>query len=229
VTTEAEPEPAAAAESDVAVVPAASAGTPAANQVTLAAWDIAMPFQTDDRIIDGKRAAVITRLLASTNAAEAGDWLQSGVVIHAVNNAPVGSADALTLSIMNAMSVDPDGRARVIIDYTDPSGDRKSGLLTVGVVRLINLANGVGLRALVIDGAWKTEVTAVTRPDATDLRQGDILFRDKTTTVPLDGPASLEAILADLVGQGRTETEFSIIRDSKVSEARMQLALEGAP
>ena len=65
------------------------------------------------------------------------------------------------------------------------------------------------------------------RPEITSLRPGDVLFRDKTTTTPLDGPDSLEKIVAELTAAGATQTEFSVIRGNKVGEAHMQLALEG--
>jgi hypothetical protein len=52
-----------------------------------------------------------------------------------------------------------------------------------------------------------------------------VLFRDKTTSTALDGPDSLEKVLADLVAQGMTQTGFSVIRNNKVDEATMQLSL----
>jgi hypothetical protein len=98
--------------------------------------------------------------------------------------------------------------------------------LTVGTVRLLGLENGVSARSATIDGTWKTVVTGVTNPEVTTLRQGDVLFRDKTTTIPLDGPETLEAILAELSSGEVMKTDFSIIRDNKVSEAAMLLATE---
>jgi serine/threonine protein kinase len=216
------------APAEVASAPlAAPAGKPSADQVVFAAWDIVMPFSTSDRIVGGKPVAVITRLSPTVDPAEAGDWLAPGVMIHAVNNAPIQSADSLTVAIMNAMSVDPDGKARVVIEYTDTAGAKGTGLLTVATIRLVNLANGVGLRTTVVDGTWKTEVTGVTRTDVTNLRQGDILFRDKTTGAPLDGPTTIETILGDLVSRDMTQTEFSIVRANKVTQAVMQLSLAG--
>ena len=209
-----------------AAEPAAPAGKPAANQVSFAAWDVEMPFLTDDRMVDGKRVAVITRIPPTVDVATAGDWLRTGIVIHAVNGTPIHETGSLTTAVMNAMVVDPDGKARVVTEFSDASQQRKSGLLTVDAVRLVTLANGVRVRTSVVDGAWKSEVTGVTAPEATSLRQGDVLFRDKTTTTPLDGPDSLETILADLVAKEAPATEFSIIRDNKVSSATMQLALE---
>ncbi len=76
------------------------------------------------------------------------------------------------------------------------------------------------------DAAWRTVVTGVTRPSATQLRQGDVLFRDRTSGIALDGPQSLETIMATLVTQRVPVTEFAIIRDDRLDAAAMQLAVE---
>ncbi|HEY6918049.1 MAG TPA: protein kinase [Tabrizicola sp.] len=219
----AEPAPAAAEEAPVV----AEGPAPVANQVAFAAWDVEMPFAYDDRMVDGTRVAVVTRFAPGVDAQRAGDWLRPGVTIFAVNGMPIQATRSLTVAVMNAMAVDPDGMARVVVEFGDGSPRRKTGLLTVGAVRLMNLQNGIAARSLVVDGVWKTEVTAVTRPDMTTLKPGDVLFRDKLTATPLDQAQSLENILADLVGKGVTRTEFSIIRDDKVSEAAMALVLDG--
>jgi hypothetical protein len=131
------------------------------------------------------------------------------------------------MAVMNAMAVDPDGKARVVVEYSDAARKTRTGLLTVGAVRLVSLSNGVNTRTSVVDGAWKTVVTGIKRPELTTLREGDVLFRDKTTTTPLDGAKSLETVMADLIASGTTATVFSIIRDNKVTEAHMQLTLDG--
>ena len=220
---------AAAAPTEVAAVetPASPTGTPSANQIGFAAWDVEIPFSSDDRMVDGMRVAVVTRIPPTVDVKEAGDWLAPGITLFAVNGTPIQSAGSITVAVMNAMSVDPDGKARVVVEYADASKERKSGLLTVSALRLVSLQNGISTRTSAIDGVWTTEVTGVTQPEITSLRQGDVLFRDKTTKVRLDGPESLEKIIADLIAAGTTQTGFSIIRDNKVSEAHMQLVLDG--
>lgn len=228
VESEPAAEPAAVAVAEPAPAPlAAPAGKSAATQVAFAAWDAELPFAADDRIIGGQPTTIVLRLSPAVDLAEAGDWLQQGLLIYSVNGAPTPTASALTAGILNAMKVDPDGKARVVVEYAGSDLDRKSGLLTVGAVRLVSLTNGVTVRTTVVDGVWTSTVTGIVKPEITTLRQGDILFRDKTTSIPLDGPEALEAILRDLVAAGATQTEFSIIRDNKVSAAVMQLAIDG--
>jgi hypothetical protein len=205
--------------------PVVAAAAPATNQVAFAAWDVEMPFSFDDRMVNGKRVAVVTRFTPGIDAQRAGDWLAPGVTIYAVNGIPVDVSRSLTVAVMNAMAVDPDGKARVVVEYSDRSQKRMTGLLTVGAVRLVSLQNGVATRVSVVDGAWRTEVSGVAMPEQTTLQPGDVLFRDKTTSTALDGPDSLEKVLADLVAQGMTQTGFSVIRNNKVDEATMQLSL----
>jgi hypothetical protein len=206
--------------------PAAPVGTPAANQVGFAVWDAVLPFTSDDRIVGGKPTPIVLRLSPDVDLAEAGDWLEQGLLINSVNGTPTPTSGALTAAILNAMEVYPDGKARVVVEYLGSDLQPRTGLLTVHTVRLASLTNGVSVRSLVVDGAWRTEVTGVAQPELTGLRQGDILFRDKTTGTPLDSATALETIMAELVAQSVTQTEFSIIRDNKVSAATMQLMLE---
>lgn len=210
-----------------AAPPQAPAGTPAKTQVGFAAWDAELPFTADDRITGNQQTTVVLRLSASASLAEANGWLQPGMTIYAVNGAPTPTVNALTAAILNAMQVDPDGKARLIVEHSGAETGRKTDLLTVGAVRLVSMTNGVTVRTSVVDDVWTSTVTGVTRPEITTLRQGDILFRDKTTGIPLDGPDALESLLRDLVAAGATQTEFSIIRDKKVSTATLQLALDG--
>ncbi|NHB77922.1 serine/threonine-protein kinase [Rhodobacter calidifons] len=225
-TAAAAPEPAA----EPAAAPAVEVkGTPAANQIAFAAWDAELPFTADDRIMGGKPTPVVLRVSPDANLAEVGNWLQRGLLIYGVNGTPTPTGTALTAAILNAMQVDPDGKARLVVEYAGSDLKRQTGLLTVGAVRLVGLVNGVSVRTAVIDGAWTTTVTGVTRPQLTTLRQGDILFRDKTTGIPLSTPDALETILRDLVARGAMQTEFSIIRNGKVDAATLQLAAAEAP
>jgi serine/threonine protein kinase len=207
----------------------APVGTPAEVQIGFAAWDVDLPFQYDDRIANGAQIALVTRVSPTTDLSVAGDWIAAGVAIHSVNGVPLNNSGSLTTAVLNAMRVDPDGKARVIVEYSSSSQPRTSGLLTVSAVRLISLQNGVNVQAQIVDGAWRTAVTGVSQQEAAGLQPGDILFRDRTTGIPLDTPEAIETILADLVAKGITQTEFSIIRENKVAEAVMPLALQAAP
>ncbi|MFN4192931.1 MAG: protein kinase domain-containing protein [Tabrizicola sp.] len=212
-----------------AATPASPAAAPATAQVGFAVWDAKLPFTADDRISGGKTAAQILRISPEADLASAGPWLQQGMVIHSINGTPTPTTKALTAAILSAMQVDMDGKARMVADYSKSNGERNSGLLTVDAVRLVTLANGIQLRTQTVDGVWKTEVIAVPRQGMTTLRPGDVLFRDKSTGVALDGPTSIEAILDQLVETRATRTEFSIIRGNKVDTADMNLVLAPTP
>ena len=237
-TTVAEPEPqpepatetASAEPVAEAVEPAtglsAPVGTLLANQIGFAAWDATIPFIEENRIVGGVRLAIVSRILPSTDLSEAGDWLAPGLLLYTINGKDIQQSGNVTAAVLNSMQVDPDGKARVVVEYAGSSLDRETGLLTVKVDRLVSLANGVNLRTTVIDGKWQTVVTGVTMPEKTELRQGDILFRDKTTGLAVDKADAVEDVMAQLVEAGTGLTTFAIIRDNKLTTAAMQLAVQ---
>jgi hypothetical protein len=205
---------------------AAPVGVIRANQVSFAAWDIEMPFLEDNRIIGGQRTAIVRGLLPSADLAEAGSWLEPGLLIYSVNGIDVQQSGSIATAILNAKTVDPDGRARVVVEYAGSSLERQSGLLTVPTTRLVSLGNGLNFEIGTVDGQWQTIVTGVTVPAVTDLRQGDVLYRDQTTGIALDGPDALESIMATLAEQGTGVTQFSVLRGNRIVDAAMQLATD---
>jgi tRNA A-37 threonylcarbamoyl transferase component Bud32 len=222
------PEAPAVAEAEDAAAPALAApeGVLRANQVNFAAWDIELPFVEDNRIVDGQRTAIVRGLLPGFDIAEAGNWLAPGVLIYTVNGTDVQLTGSVATTILNSMKVDPDGKARVVVEYAGSSLAREAGLMTVPVTRLISLGNGLNAEIRTVDGQWQTIVTGVTVPEATSLRQGDVIYRDRTTGIALDTPEALETILATLVEQGVGVTTLSVLRDNRIQDAAMQLAAD---
>jgi serine/threonine protein kinase len=205
---------------------AAPVGTLRANQVAFAAWDIELPFIEGSRIVENQRVAIVQSVVPGTDLSLAGTWIEPGVRVLSVNGVDVQQAGSVATAVLNAMTVDPDGSARVVVEYSTPTTARESGLLTVTANRLVSLGNGMNFTIRTVDGQWQTVVTGVTVPSATQLRQGDVLYRDKATGLALDGPQSLETIMAALVEQGAGVTEFSVLRDNRITEAGMQLAAD---
>jgi hypothetical protein len=66
----------------------------------------------------------------------------------------------------------------------------------------------------------------VNEGSVTTLLPGDVIFRDKTTDTVLDGPKTIEEVMAKLVEQKLGTMELSVVRGNKVESAFMQLALE---
>jgi hypothetical protein len=194
--------------------------------VNFAAWDIELPFVEDNRIVDGQRTAIVRGLLPGFDIAEAGTWLEPGVFIYTVNGTDVQLTGSVATTILNTMKVDPDGKSRVVVEYAGASLAREAGLMTVPATRLISLGNGLNAEIRTVDGQWQTVVTGVTVPEATTLRQGDVIYRDRTTGIALDTPEALETILANLVEQGVGVTTLSVLRDNRIQDAAMQLAAD---
>lgn len=204
----------------------APAGTLRANQVNFAAWDVEMPFVEDNRMIGGQRTAIVQGFLPGVDLAEAGPWLAPGLLIYTVNGLDVQQSGSIATAVLNSMNVDPDGRARVVVEYAGSSQERETGLMTIPTTRLVSLGNGLNFEIRTVDGQWQTIVAGVTVPSVTTLRQGDVLYRDKTTGAALDRAESLETIMTALVEQGVGVTSFSVLRDNRIQDAAMQLATD---
>lgn len=204
---------------------AAPEGTPLPNQVVFSVWDVQMPFDTNSRIVGNERVAVISRLERGIDLDLAGPWILPGTRLYAVNGVPISDSSDFAGAVLNSLHVDPDGRARVVVDYAAPGADRQTGLLTVTAVRLVSLANGVSFAISHIEDGWKTVVTAVERPSETDLQPGDVIFREKSTEMLLDQSGSLDAMLKALAEQGEAVVALSVVRDNQVAGASMRLAV----
>ncbi|MBL9048191.1 MAG: protein kinase, partial [Tabrizicola sp.] len=165
--TATEAAPAETAVVETAAAPDASAltaptGTLSANQIGFAAWDASIPFTEESRIVGGKPVSVVARILPTTDRAEAGTWLEPGLLLYTINGVDIQQSGSVTSAVLNAMKVDPDGKARLVVEYAGESLDRESGLLTVKVTRLLSLSNGVNLSVSVVGDKWETVVTGIT-------------------------------------------------------------------
>lgn len=217
----AEAEPAVAAD-----VPAVPVGAVSAVQVAFAAWDVRMPFAEVARISGGRPTIVVSHVSPTADLTVSGSWIEPGVIINAVNEKPIQSGATVAGMVLNDLHVDPDGYGRAAIKYTDASGTQQTGLLAAQTVRNVSLLNGIVVTMAVIEGGWKTTVQSVAPEAVTSLQVGDVIFRDKTTGVALDGPQTFEEVMAALVEQKRATTEFAVVRGSGVETATMQLAID---
>ena len=214
------------AQSDVkAALPAAEVPV-ADQQISLAAWDVQLPFAEINRVVGGKQIIVISRVAPGVDLAVAGSWIRPGLTISAVNEQPIQPGATLAGMVLGALKVDPDGYTRVSVRYTDEAGVSQTGLLASPAVRVVNLVNGVSLRVQIVERQWQTSVQSVADGSATTLVAGDVLFREKTTGTALVDAEALEAAIATLVANKVGTAEFSVIRGSSLLTAFMQLAIK---
>lgn len=200
----------------------------AEQQITFAAWDVRMPFFDASRIVLGQQTLVVSRINPAADLAVAGNWLQPGLTITAVNDKPVTPGSSVAGLVLDSLTVDPDGYARTVVRYSDLTGQKQTGLLAVQTVRLVNLANGISFVTGFEDGGWLTRVASVKEGAATTLLVGDIIFRDKFTGTAIDGPQSLEGVMPAHIERELGTVEFAVIRESKLESAYMQLVIASA-
>lgn len=69
-------------------------------------------------------------------------------------------------------------------------------------------------------------VKSVPAATAGSLQAGDILISEAQTGLAIDGPESLDAMLADLVSEGQAEAQLNVLRNGTEADATMQLTQE---
>ncbi|WP_309664743.1 serine/threonine-protein kinase [Tabrizicola sp.] len=197
------------------------------QQISFAAWDVRMPFYEVERIVNGNRTRVVSRIDPTADLAIAGDWLKPGIIITAVNGTPIKGAETVAGMVLSGLTVDLDGYARSTVRFSTAAGNEQSGLLAVQTIRLLSLASGVDLVVSFKDGQWLTTVKSVKEGSATNLLPGDVIFREKFTGVAIDGPQSFETVMPALIERQLATVELAVIRGTKVQSAFLQLAIDG--
>lgn len=235
-TTEVAPaEPAVAEAETVAVTPEpeppAAPANPvdlAENQVAFAHWDVEIPFTTSRRRASTGNVIAVTGVDLERDMTIIGDWVQRGAAIFTLNGDPIRADASLAAHVLDNLKVDPDGYTRVAARYRPLGKTRaQNGLLALPAIRSVGLENGYSFTIRGTgDTGWQTVVTDVPAKNAGDLRQGDILLSEAQTGAAIDGPESLDAVLADLVSKNNPEAHLTVSRNGAETSAVMQLAQE---
>jgi hypothetical protein len=211
----------------VASLPAPPLGPVLEQQITLALWDIALPFDYVETTEDSTTVAMISTVHSGVDQAVVGGWLAEGVEIDAVNGTPLSLEEPLSTQILNAMKIDPDGYTRVGVRFRAPGAAMPElGLLAVPVVQRLGLADGTMLEAR-RDGAETALVVTDAAPSETGLRTGDVLLSEADTGILIEGSEALEEVLNSLVAKNIGAARFEVTRDGATAIATYALARRG--
>ncbi|MFZ0096958.1 MAG: hypothetical protein WAK98_00610, partial [Gemmobacter sp.] len=211
----------------VVSLPAPPLGPVLEQQITLALWDIALPFDYVETTDDSATVAMISAVHSGIDQAVVGGWLAEGVEIDAVNGTPLSPEEPLSTQILNAMKIDPDGYTRVGVRYKAPGAAMPElGLLAVPVVQRLGLADGTMLEAR-RDGAATALVVTDAPPSDTGLRTGDLLRSEADTGIMIEGSETLEEVLNSLVAKNIGIARFEVTRDGAPVIATYSLARRG--
>lgn len=222
------------AEEESAVGPVDVAQSPATpldlmpEQVAFGHWDIEIPFAMSKRRSSTGSVIAINEVDAGQDMSVLGEWVQRGATIFTLNGEPVREDATLASQVLDEFSVDPDGYIRVAARYR-PLGETRAqnGLLAFPAYRMFGLQNGYTFDVRHMgDAGWQTVVTAVPQEAAGNLQSGDILLGEAQTGLSVDGPKSLDGILAQLVSENQPEARLRVLRNGGESTAVMQLAQE---
>ncbi|NOE34156.1 MULTISPECIES: serine/threonine-protein kinase [unclassified Ruegeria] len=207
---------------------ATSSAVPAEQQVSFAHWDVEIPFQTSRRRASTGATIAITGLDPNQDMSVIGEWVQRGAVIFTLNGKPIREDASLAAQVLDKLSVDPDGYTRVAARYR-PIGQTRAqnGLLALPVERSVGLKNGFTFTVSSSGSeGWQTKVDATPFSDAGGLQRGDVLLSESQSGIALGGSESLDAMLAELVSEGRPEAKLTVLRNGAEAAATMQLAQE---
>ncbi|WP_050603909.1 serine/threonine-protein kinase [Ruegeria sp. 6PALISEP08] len=206
----------------------ADSAVPAAQQVSFAHWDVEIPFQTSQRRGSTGPTIAITGINSNQDMSVVGEWVQRGAVIFTLNGKPVRQDVSFAAQVLDTLSIDPDGYTRVAARYR-PLGQTRAqnGLLALPVMRSVGLENGYAFSVSSSGNeSWQTEVTSVPGDYAGGLQQGDILLSESQTGANLDGSDSLDAMLVELVSEGRAVAQLTVLRNGVETNGTMPLAQE---
>ncbi|WP_170785948.1 serine/threonine protein kinase [Ruegeria lacuscaerulensis] len=202
--------------------------TLAEQQVAFSHWDVEIPFQTSKRRASTGSVIAVTGVDPALDMSVIGDWVQRGAAIYTLNGEPIEADTSFAAQVLNDLNVDPDGYTRITARYR-PLGQTRAqnGLLALPTMRMVGLDNGYGFTVRNSGGTgWQTVVKSVPAATAGSLQAGDILISEAQTGLAIDGPESLDSMLADLVSEGQAEAQLNVLRNGTEADATMQLTQE---
>jgi serine/threonine protein kinase len=193
------------------------------QQVAATLWKIDLPFRTEPSAVGGSFPRIV-EVLPSAAAAPENEWIAKGVILYAVKGDWVRDESSILalLGAGQAFDGSPRAFAGARIKRTE-AGAFEEVTLAAPIVREVTLMNGVRARALPEGDAWRTEVYVVPATLEGGLSAGDILVSEDGTGTVLDGPETLESLIAALARNGVPEARFTVERGGNVTEAAMPL------
>ena len=193
------------------------------QQVAATLWKIDLPFRTEPSSVGGSFPRIV-EVLPSAAAAPENDWIAEGVILYAVKGDWVRDEGAILalLGAGQAFDGSPRAFAGARIKRTE-AGAFEEVTLAAPIVREVTLMNGVRARTMPEGDAWRTEIYVVPATMEGGLSAGDILVSEDGTGTVLDGPETLESLIATLARNGVPEARFTVERGGNVTEAAMPL------
>lgn len=196
------------------------------QQVAFGHWDVEIPFATSSRRLSTGQAVAVTGVDPKRDMSIIGDWVSRGAVIYTINGKPISDSASFAARVLDDVKVDPDGYIRAAARYRPTGSSRPlNGLLALPAVRMFGLANGVALSARAADnGDWTVRVSRLPSEYAGDLRVGDVLVSETTTSQLINEAESFDRILETLVAEGVSQARLTVLRNGNEVQATMQLA-----
>jgi serine/threonine protein kinase len=213
---------------DIAIPASAEAAAPRdplvlQQQVAATQWKIDLPFRTEPSAVGGSFPKIV-EVLPTAAAAPENEWIAEGAILYAVKGDWVRD-EASILALLGAGQAF-DGSPRAFAGARikrSEAGAFEEVTLAAPIVREVTLMNGVRARAMFDGDLWRTEVYVVPGTMEGGLLAGDVLVSENATGTAIDGPETLESVIAALAQSGTPQARFTVERGGNVAEAAMPL------
>ncbi len=183
------------------------------SQITFSHWDVDMPFASRTERVRSANTIVITDVSDTADLSISGNWIAEGVILYSFNGEPLQQDTPLLVSVLNNLTVDPDGYTRSTVRYRDPAKDiLDRALMAVPVVREIGLADGTILETRRESLNWVTRVVTVGMPES-GLALGDILRAEDQTGIVFASHEDVEKALGKLADQKSETARLTVLRN----------------
>lgn len=193
------------------------------NGISVAVWNVAMPFDAALEKVRNANIATITQI-HERNLSANDTWIAEGVEIHIVNDNRLADGAQVETHVLNSLTLDPDGMTRASVMYKDPETKRfERALLSVPVVRDVWLHDGTQLQVRMIGANWISEVIATGSMPGNELKAGDLLSREAFTGIELNDALSLEQVFDRAARSNFDSVSFAVTRNGKAATATLLL------
>ncbi len=142
------------------------------------------------------------------------DWLEPGQEIVRVNGLRISSIDQVEKVVRSTTELTDQAQVEAQIAYRkEDGGPVFEQDISLDVVREVALLNGTRFQITREGDGWKTVVTESSDQGDGALLPGDEVVSYIRTSVPIDGPTSLQDLLEAELAEGQKNFNFAVLRD----------------
>ena len=183
--------------------------------VLTSTWSVELPFHSS-----GSASNII-----GTVKGNAETWMQPGGAILAVNGTQITAISDIDTVLHETVELGDSTDILVEFEIGDmATGTTSSHKTTLPIIQEIRVLNGTRFQTVFVNGRWQTQVVANLDPASSDLKIGDILIADLTTSERFSTRDAIAVMINDRVAKGQEQFKFIVDRDGSNWFASLNLS-----